>query len=75
MARTRWGTVVTHLPFKGASLGDIGERPRTKKGLAVGPKGAGGTFRDTGCELAPRCLECPLPMCKYDDPRHTDSRA
>ena len=23
---------------------------------------------DTGCDVAPRCLECPLPACKYDDP-------
>ena len=23
---------------------------------------------DTGCEVAPKCLECPLPQCRYDDP-------
>ena len=23
---------------------------------------------DDGCEVAPKCLECPLPQCKYDDP-------
>ena len=23
---------------------------------------------DRGCEVAPKCLECPLPQCKYDDP-------
>lgn len=23
---------------------------------------------DTGCDVAPRCLACPLPMCRYDDP-------
>lgn len=22
---------------------------------------------DTGCEVSPSCLECPLPQCKYDD--------
>jgi hypothetical protein len=21
---------------------------------------------DTGCEVAPLCLECPLPKCRYD---------
>lgn len=21
---------------------------------------------DKGCSLAPRCLECPLPRCRYD---------
>ena len=26
------------------------------------------TYRDGGCEVAGSCLECPLPMCKYDDP-------
>ena len=26
------------------------------------------SYRDTGCELAPSCLECPLEVCKYDDP-------
>jgi len=26
-------------------------------------------YRDTGCELAPSCLNCPLPRCKYDVPR------
>lgn len=22
-------------------------------------------YRDTGCEVAPRCLTCPLPECRY----------
>lgn len=26
------------------------------------------SYRDEGCELAPRCLDCPLPRCKYDEP-------
>lgn len=25
-------------------------------------------YRDDGCEIAPRCLECPLPACRYDLP-------
>ncbi len=25
-------------------------------------------YEDTGCEAAPRCLECPLPRCRYDEP-------
>lgn len=24
--------------------------------------------RDDGCEVAPSCLRCPLPQCKFDDP-------
>ena len=23
---------------------------------------------DTGCKVAPKCLECPLPQCRYDEP-------
>lgn len=23
-------------------------------------------YRDDGCSIAPRCLECPLPRCRYD---------
>jgi hypothetical protein len=26
-------------------------------------------FRDTGCEMSPSCLSCPLPICKHDDPK------
>jgi len=25
-------------------------------------------YRDEGCELAPSCLACPLPQCRYDTP-------
>jgi hypothetical protein len=25
-------------------------------------------YEDTGCEVAPACLSCPLPRCKYDEP-------
>ena len=25
-------------------------------------------YRDEGCEVAPECLACPLPRCRYDDP-------
>ena len=26
------------------------------------------TYRDDGCDISPTCLNCPLPVCKYDDP-------
>ncbi len=26
-------------------------------------------YRDTGCDLAPSCLRCPLRRCRYDEPR------
>ena len=25
-------------------------------------------WEDTGCEISTSCLECPLPLCKHDDP-------
>jgi hypothetical protein len=25
-------------------------------------------YADDGCEESPSCLNCPLPVCKYDDP-------
>ncbi len=25
-------------------------------------------YRDEGCDVAPECLSCPLPRCRYDDP-------
>ena len=25
-------------------------------------------YRDDGCEIAPHCLNCPLPRCKFDEP-------
>ncbi|MFN8559648.1 MAG: helix-turn-helix domain-containing protein [Dehalococcoidia bacterium] len=25
-------------------------------------------YRDDGCEISPKCLECPLPACRYDMP-------
>ena len=25
-------------------------------------------YADTGCEVSPSCLRCPLPQCKHDDP-------
>jgi hypothetical protein len=25
-------------------------------------------YRDTGCDLYPSCLHCPLPRCRYEEP-------
>ena len=25
-------------------------------------------YTDSGCDLYPSCLSCPLPKCRYDDP-------
>lgn len=34
-------------------------------------------WQDTGCDLHPACLSCPLPRCRYDEPydRHAEERA
>ena len=26
------------------------------------------SYRDTGCDLYPSCLRCPLPRCRYEEP-------
>ena len=26
------------------------------------------TYHDDGCEVAPRCLACPLERCRYEEP-------
>ena len=26
------------------------------------------SYADTGCDLYPSCLRCPLPRCRYEDP-------
>ena len=31
-------------------------------------------YQDNGCELAPKCLECPLPVCKYDGYRNAQKK-
>ena len=25
-------------------------------------------YKDDGCDVSQTCLDCPLPLCKYDDP-------
>ena len=25
-------------------------------------------YRDSGCDMFPSCLRCPLPRCRYDEP-------
>ncbi len=34
----------------------------------MGRDGSVPNIPDTGCEFAPRCLECRLPVCRYDLP-------
>ena len=33
-----------------------------------------GNYRDTGCSLAPSCLACPLPACRYDVPQNWEKQ-
>lgn len=32
-------------------------------------------YEDRGCSVAPRCLSCPLEVCRYDLPRHFRAHA
>lgn len=43
-----------------------------QEALEIPPRDAlpeGHEYRDEGCEVASRCLECPLPACRYEFPR------
>lgn len=31
-------------------------------------------YQDEGCDLFPSCLHCPLPQCRYDEPRRRQMR-
>ena len=31
-------------------------------------------YRDTGCEVASKCIECPLPVCRYEARAQPDLR-
>lgn len=44
--------------------------PKRRKNAPIRNRGLPefASYRDTGCDLAPACLECPLNLCKYDDP-------
>lgn len=43
---------------------EVLERPRRSDAL---PEMV--DYRDTGCEVSPSCLACPLERCKYDEPQ------
>ncbi len=42
--------------------------PRGKGKAKADFRSARINFKDTGCNLAPSCLRCPFPVCKYDLP-------
>lgn len=41
-------------------------RRHTKVDLLDDPLPEHAQYRDTGCEVAPACLKCPLPACRYE---------
>ena len=43
-------------------------RGRGKRADRAFPADNGILFVDDGCEHSPRCLDCPLEVCKYDIP-------
>ncbi len=42
---------------------------RRKTGASTLSRSEEYIYRDDGCEISRSCLSCPLPQCKYDDPR------
>ena len=32
-------------------------------------------YGDNGCDVSESCLHCPLPLCRYDDPRWLQSKS
>ena len=50
--------------FAGQTMSSYEVLPRSRY-VARGP---GYSAVDDGCEYSPSCLQCPLPVCKYDDP-------
>ncbi len=55
-AHPDWLTVLQPTPMRGLPGGRADALPEYA------------TYRDTGCDLHPRCLSCPLPRCRYDEP-------
>jgi len=45
-------------------LAEVGDT-ETKRGDAL-PEHS--QYRDEGCDLSPSCLNCALPLCRYDQP-------
>ena len=56
----------------GVSLGTVYRVVREYKN--TGKMYALNNYTDTGCELYPRCLECPREICIYDEKREEISR-
>ena len=48
---------------------DFGEMRERRGGPLIDSRPEEYPYRDDGCEISPSCLRCPLPQCKYDDPR------
>ena len=44
------------------------QRPAPAAAIVIDAVPESYPYRDDGCEIAPSCLRCPLPQCKYDDP-------
>lgn len=42
------------------------DAPKRRNRAGVLPEHA--SYSDDGCDLAPRCLECPFVVCRYDLP-------
>ena len=58
----------------------IPPRPAAHRARPTKPDRLGGVdglpehmdYRDEGCSVAPACLQCPLPVCRYELPQRLD---
>jgi hypothetical protein len=52
--------------ISGTTQFQVVERPRTRVRADSLPEHT--RYRDDGCDIHPRCLTCPLPRCRYEEP-------
>jgi len=57
-----------HVPFSNSKL------PLTRADTLPEAMFGKGHFADTGCDLAPSCLNCPFEMCRYDEDYYATER-
>ncbi len=57
-----------HRSRLGQPVVDVGERHPNGRKVRTDALPEHLEYRDSGCDLAPSCLRCPLVRCRYDEP-------
>lgn len=60
----RWET---ETPWEGINVGESHSPTSSIQPQKANPYPWWQHLEDTGCSVAPKCLECPLPRCIYED--------